>query len=108
MADHRRILFLAKVFRDEVHARAFMDGELFARRLSYFKGLDGSAIRRDEDEGAVMLQRDGGVLDLAAKNPETGKIVGSIRIVTVDGTPLDRRGPAADWRWRSCWRSPRR
>lgn len=81
MADgSRRILFLVKVFGDEVHARAFMDGELFARRLSYFKGLDGSDIRRDEDEGAVMLQREGGVLELTAKNPETGEILSSIRI----------------------------
>ena len=57
-----------------------MGGKLFANRLSYFKRIDGSDIRKDGDEGAVMLPREGAVLDLIAKNPVTQEVISSIRI----------------------------
>ena len=84
--DNPRIYLLVKVFQEEQHARDFMDGKLFANRLSYFKRIDGSDIRKDEDEdeGAVLLPRDGAVLDLTAKNPVTGEVISSIRITGSD------------------------
>ena len=81
--DSPRILFLVKVFRKEEHARAFMDGKLFANRLSHFKGIEGSDIRRDEDEGVVMFPRQGTVLELTATDRATGD-VSSIRISESD------------------------
>ena len=78
--DNRKIHLLVKVFQEENHARDFMDGKLFANRLSYFKRIDGSDIRKDGDEGAVMLPREGAVLDLTAKNPVTGEVISSICI----------------------------
>ena len=74
---------LVKVFREEKHACAFMDGKLFANKLSYFKKIDGSDIRRDEDEGVVMLTPKGAVLELTATDQTTGE-VSSIRISESD------------------------
>ena len=71
---------MIKVFQEDAHARDFMDGKLFANRLAYFKRIDGSDIRKDADEGAFMLPREGAVLDLTATNPATGEVISSIRI----------------------------
>ena len=38
--DPQTIRFLVKFFSEENHARAFMDGNLLARRLSWFKKLE--------------------------------------------------------------------
>lgn len=90
--DNPRIYLLVKVFQEEIHARDFMDGKLFANRLSYFKRIDGSDIRKDEDEGAVLLPRESAVLDLTAKNPVTGEVIGSIRITGSDlAAPITMR-----------------
>ena len=72
--DSDRILFLVKVFKMEEHARDFMNGAMFANRLSYFKGIDGSDIRKDDDEGALMLPREGAIVKLTTTNQKTGEV----------------------------------
>ena len=50
------IIFLAKVFEQEAHARAFMRGDIFANRLRHFKKLENGEHRGDKYEGAIMPQ----------------------------------------------------
>ena len=53
------IYMLVKVFSEQDHADRFLRGELYARRLSWFKNLEGDDERRDEHEAAAVLPRDG-------------------------------------------------
>lgn len=53
------IYMLVKVFSEQDHADRFLRGELYARRLSWFKNLEGDEERGDEQEAAAVLPRDG-------------------------------------------------
>ena len=66
--------FLVKIFEQEEHAHDFMDGAIFANRLSHFKKLEGDEGRRDEYEGAIMPQREGFIMTLKATNQDTGEV----------------------------------
>ena len=68
------IFFLVKVFEQEEHARDFVNGAIFANRLSHFKKLEGDEGRGDEYEGAIMPQREGLILTLKATNQDTGEV----------------------------------
>ena len=49
------ILFFVKFFSEKKHARDFMQGKIYANRLSYFKGIEGTddSGRADRHEGAI-------------------------------------------------------
>ena len=68
------IFFLVKVFEQEAHAHDFVNGTMFANRLSHFKKLEGDEGRGDEHEGAIMPQREGLILTLKATNQDTGEV----------------------------------
>ena len=68
------IHFLVKVFSEQDHADKFLRGELYARRLSWFKKLEGDDGRRDEYEAAIMPRRDNLIITLEAKNVVTGEV----------------------------------
>ena len=48
------IHFLVKVFSEAEHADRFLLGEMYARRLSWFKKLESDQGRGDEYEAAIM------------------------------------------------------
>ena len=58
------IWLLVKVFSEQDHADRFLRGELYARRLSWFKNLEGDDERGDEHEAAAVLPRDGTTLTI--------------------------------------------
>ena len=68
------IHFLAKVFSDQDHADRFLRGELYARRLSWFKKLEGDDGRGDEYEAAIMPRRDNPIIHLEAKDIVSGEV----------------------------------
>lgn len=70
------IFFLAKVFQQSEHTDAFLRGEMFANRLSYFKKIEGHDGRGDENEGAIMPQIDNLILKLESMDLKTGGIDG--------------------------------
>ena len=78
------IIFLAKVFEQEEHARAFMRGDIFANRLCHFKKLEDGEHRGDEYEGAIMPQIEGSIITLKPTNPDTGEVLGEITITEDD------------------------
>lgn len=67
------IVFLAKVFQYAKYADDFVEGKLYANRLAYFKKLEDSGVRGDQDEGAIMPQSDDLTIDLTATNQSTGE-----------------------------------
>ena len=68
------IIFLVKVYNEEQYARKFLNGEMYANPLSYFKKIEGDKGRRDEYEGAIISQREGIILTLKATNQDTGEV----------------------------------
>ena len=70
------IIFLAKVFQLKEHADAFLGGEIYANRLSYFKRLEDSDVRGDRYEGAILPLLEGTVIDLKRTDPATGEVEG--------------------------------
>ena len=80
------IVFLVKVFSDQVHADKFLQGEMYARRLSWFKALENDGDRGDDHEGAVVSQRDGFEMTLKPTDLATGKT----EEVTITGSNLAR------------------
>ena len=73
------VVFLAKVFREAKHAEDFLNGKMHSNSLAYFKRIEDGGVRGDEDEGAIMLQREGLITELTATNRATGE-VDTIRI----------------------------
>ena len=57
----QHIFFLAKFFEKERYANDFVNGRLYANRLSFFKRIedDGDAYRRDEHEGTIVWGQPG-------------------------------------------------
>ena len=87
------ILILVKMFSEEDHADKFMQGEIFARRLSWFRKLEGDAQRGDELEAAIVNQSENIRIVLEPTNIETGEVeeviippenLASNPVVTVD------------------------
>ena len=68
------IIFLMKVFKCARHADDLIEGRLYANTLAYFKKMEDGGVRGDEDEGAIMLQREGLIIELTATNQVTGEI----------------------------------
>ena len=71
------IFFLVKVFTKEDHANKFLRGELYARRLSWLKGIECDEVddeRRDEYEAAVMPQLENLRITLGSKDAVTGEV----------------------------------
>ena len=67
------IYVLAKFFQEEKYANDFVEGKLFANRLSYFKELEGDEKRGDEDEGAIVFPLGNFTLDLRVVNEDIGE-----------------------------------
>ena len=67
------IYVLVKFFQKEEYANDFIEGKLFANRLSYFKKLEGDEKRGDEDEGAVVFPLGNFTLNLTVLNEDTGE-----------------------------------
>ena len=65
------IVFLAKVFREAKHAEDFLNGKMHWNSLAYFKRIEDGGVRGDEDEGAIMLQREGLTIELTAGEIDT-------------------------------------
>ena len=80
------IVFLVKVFSDQVHAGKFLQGEMYARRLSWFKELENDTDRGDDHEAAVVSHLDGFTITL---NP-TDLATGETEEVTITGSDLAR------------------
>lgn len=79
------IYMLVKVFQEEEHADAFIRGQMFSNRLSYFKDLEGNDDgRADENEGAIVISRTNSVINLTAHDPETNEVVAEITISPED------------------------
>ena len=89
------IFLLAKFFREEKHANDFVEGRLFANRLSYFKKLEGDKGRGDEDEGAIVFPRGSFTLELTAVNEDTGE---EIDRITIGGSDVET-SPAMRLNW---------
>lgn len=55
------IWYLIKIFTEEAHADAFMEGTLYMNRLEYFKGLEGAGSdgRGDVNEAVMMWHQPG-------------------------------------------------
>ena len=68
------IHFLVKAFTELEHANRFLQGELYARRLSWFKKLESDEGRGDEYEAAIMPQRENLIITLATHNMVTGEV----------------------------------
>ena len=68
------VQFLVKIFSEQDYADRFLRGELHARRLSWFKKLEGDDGRGDEYEAAIMPRRDNLIIKLEAKNVVTGEV----------------------------------
>ena len=66
-------IVLATFFQEEKYANDFVEGRLFANRLSYFKKLEGDERRGDEDEGAIVFQRGNFTLELTVVDEDTGE-----------------------------------
>lgn len=66
------IIFLAKVFRKAKHAEDFLNGQMYSNSLAYFKKIEDGGVRGDKDEGAIMLHREGLIIELTATNRATG------------------------------------
>ena len=67
------IFFLVKVFSKQDHADKLLKGELYSRRLSWFKNLEIDKERGDEYEAASVLRPEGLTLPLASTDVATGK-----------------------------------
>ena len=67
-----RIPPLVKVFSNKEYACKFLQGELHAKQLSWFKHLEGDGARGDEFEGAD-IPPPGSSLSLRPFNPYTGE-----------------------------------
>ena len=68
------IFFLAKVFEQQKYADAFLRGEIFVNRLSYFKKIEEGDGRGDKYEGAIMLPIEGLTITLRAPDTITGEV----------------------------------
>ena len=68
------IYFLAKFFECEEYADQFIQGEMYANRLIYFRELEGDANRADIHEGVSLLEGDLR-LTLATDDPPPQKTI---------------------------------
>ena len=67
------IPILVKVSSEKDHADRFMQGEIYARRLSWFRKLEGDDQRGDELEAAIVYPRENIRIVLEPINIETGE-----------------------------------
>ena len=75
---------LLKMFSKREYAERFLQGELYARRLSSFRKLNSEDGRSDEYEGTVSIAPEGLVLTLQSTDPETGQVIRGINITEDD------------------------
>ncbi len=67
------IPLLVKIVRKEEWARDLIAGKLYANTVAFFKCIEDQDGRRDELEGAMMLELDGLQFHISATNPVTGE-----------------------------------
>ena len=67
------IPILVKMFSEKDHADKLMQGEIYARRLSWFRKLEGDEQRGDELEAAIVYTRENIRIALEPTNIETGE-----------------------------------
>lgn len=79
-------LFLLKIVEKQEYALSLLQGEIYANRLAYFRGLEGDQEREDHSEG-VILEPPGAHLHLVSTDLRTG----TFREVTV--SPEDLAAP---------------
>ena len=65
--------FFVKVFKQEVHARDFMRGDVFARPLPWFRELEDDQERGDEHEGAALMDSPDMRMTVIPYHPKTGR-----------------------------------
>lgn len=65
---------LIKIYSEREHAEKFLRGELFCRRLSWFRGLKGDDGRSDEYEGAAVLPKDESTIYFEAHDTLSGEV----------------------------------
>lgn len=69
-----KVLLLAKVFCNKRYAEQFLQGKLYANRLSKFKYIEGDLARGDEYEGGIMIDPDGILMRIQRHNLETKEL----------------------------------
>ena len=69
-----KVLLLAKVFCNRRYAEQFLQGKLYANRLSKFKYIEGDLARGDEYEGGIMIDPDGILMRIQRQNLETREL----------------------------------
>ena len=65
---------LIKIYREKEYADRFLQGEMFAQRLSWFRELKGEDGRSDEYEGAAFVRKDDLILNFESQDPSTGEV----------------------------------
>lgn len=69
-----KVFLLARVFSKKSHAEQFLQGKIYANRLSAFKKMDKDLARGDEYEGGVMSDPSDISMMLQCLNLETEKL----------------------------------
>lgn len=80
LSTNDKVFLLARVFSDKRHAEQFLQGKLYANRLSTFKNIEGDLARGDkfeargdEYEGGVMIDPDGVSMVIQRQDSRTGE-----------------------------------
>ncbi len=68
-----KVFLLAKVFSDKRYAEQFLEGKLYANRLSEFKRIEDDLTRGDEYEGGVMIDPDEISMVMQSQDSKTGE-----------------------------------
>ena len=74
LSTNDKVFLLAKVFSDKRYAEQFLEGKLYANRLSEFKRIEDDLTRGDEYEGGVMIDPDGISMAMQSQDSKTGKM----------------------------------
>ena len=75
---------LIKIYPNRKYAEKFLQGEMLARRLSWFRNYKDEDGRADEYEGAAVLPRDGLIFYYEAHDPLSGEVTRRRRITGDD------------------------
>jgi len=73
LSTNDKVILPAKVFSEKRYAEQFLEGKLYANRLSEFKCIEDDLTRGDEYEGGVMIDPDGILMEIQSEDQETGE-----------------------------------
>lgn len=73
LSTNDKVFLLAKVFSERKYAEQFLEGKLYANRLSEFKRIEDDLTRGDEFEGGVMIDPYEILMVLQNHNLKTGE-----------------------------------